>query len=71
MVSTTEASSTTHTLVVHQYLHLVALHDTNTGVCCPEVNADDGLSWFDAGARGIHGLDGWEDGEGADEDKEE
>lgn len=53
------------TLVVYHYVHLIPFHNTNTGVRRPKIYANDRFSRFDGG-----GLDGWEDGERADEDEE-
>ena len=62
-----------HTLVVDQYLHFVPPHNTNTRVCCPKVDANNGLARFDDRVRGggTGGSGDWDRGQGAQEDEEE
>jgi hypothetical protein len=61
-----------NTLLVDHYIHLAPSHDTNAGICCAKVNANNGLSWLDrGGGGGGGGRDSWEHGKGADENKEE
>lgn len=60
-----------NTLLIDHYIHLISSHDANAGISCPEVNANDRLSWFDGGGGGRGGRDSWEYGKGADKNKEE